>query len=472
MSNDDLLGQLGDFISKGTQNLRDRLTLDVTDLLRAVDKNDADTVARVLRARVDPNATDGIRRRALPIATDNNQVQIVQLLLQAGADPNLNDPFGDTPLYKAVYWENAEIVQALLEAGADINQPAATGQSPLRHAHEMGYQEMIALLEGFHEKARENQVSKDRAKHEEMKEKAAAARQAREEKLAEAQAEVEAQARAQAEQLLRERYALEPASLPRSLIEAIRAGDNTSAQLLLEQIDDLETYVPQYRTTPLLAAIENKNTDFTRLLIERGAQTLHLHPEKQHSALSLAVSLGAHKLVRFILDQNHPEGATAAALNNPDQLLSSQFIAYKDPRMLNLLLRAGADPYYGGQHGQAPVVKAIDKGSLAVLPVLVGNDVDLNQRYQKRTPLEWAIHFRRTDWVGALLDEEVNPDTQDEAGQTPLMLAVELNFPEAIGLLLDEEADRFLRDGQGRNALDLAHELGGREGAIQMLEDN
>ncbi|MEL6635745.1 MAG: ankyrin repeat domain-containing protein [Bacteroidota bacterium] len=471
MSNDDLLGQLGDFISKGTQNLRDRLTLDVTDLLRAVDKNDADTVARVLRARVDPNATDGIRRRALPIATDNHQLAIVKLLLDAGADPNLSDPFGDTPLYKAVYWENFDITEALLEAGADIHQPAAAGQSPLQHAQQMGYRALVELLTGFQLRARENQINKDRAKHEEMKEKAAAARRARAEEAARVKAEAEAQQRAQSEQNLRERYALAPEQLATSLLQAIRAEDNDSARLLLERVDDLEIYVPQYRSTPLLSAIESKNTEFTRLLIERGAQTLSLHPEKQHSALSLAVSLGAHKLVHLILNQAHPEGATAAALNNPEQLLSSQFIAYKDPKMLNLLLRAGADAYYGGRHGQAPVVKAIEKGSLAVLPVLVGNGVDLNYRCAGRTPLEWAIHFHRTDWVGALLDEEVDPNTQGEGGQTPLMLAVELNFLEAIGLLLDEEADHQLRDAEGRTALMRARELGGRDEALQMLED-
>lgn len=476
MSNDDLLGQLGDFLSKGTQNIRDRLTLDVTDLLRAVDKNDPDEVERALRARVDTNATDGIRRRALPIATDNNHLLIVQLLLTAGANPNLSDPFGDSPLFKAVFWENEEIITALLAAGADIHQPCANGNSPLQEAQKMGYQAIVELLENYHARERESQIEKDKATHKELKEKAAIARKAREEKAAKAQQaaqkaaeESQQKERAAAEQALKQKYTIEEGNYPKALIEATRKGDTESAKLLLEKTIAIDAYVAEYRNTPLMTAIENKNTVITQLLIERGADTTSLNEEKQHSPLSLAVSLNAYKLVGLIIDRN-PESA-AESLNNPKQLLSSQFVAYKDSKMLNLLLQGGADPFFGGQHGTAPVVKAIEKGTLGVLPVLIGNNVDLNHRHQGKTLLEWAIDFKRLDWVGALLDEAVNPDLQDEQGRTALMMAVESNFPEAVGLILDEEVDIYLRDGQGRTAMELANELGGREEILEMLNN-
>lgn len=476
MSNDDFFNQLGDFISKGTQNIRDRLTMDVTDLLRAIDKNDPDAVERALQAKVDPNSTDGIRRRALPIATDNNHLLIVQLLLKAGADPNLPDPFGDVPLFKAVYWENEEIASALLAAGADIHLASANGNSPLEEAHKLGYTEMAELLVHYQDKARKDQISKDKALHEEMKEKAKAARKAREEKaaqelLAQQQAAAAAQAAAQlrAEKEVAEKYIVAEGDYAKALIEAINSDDTEGAKILLDKTIDIDAYVPEYRNTPLFAAIEHKNTVITRLLIERGADALSVNMEKQHSPLSLAVSLGAHKLVDFIITQRG--GDVSASLNHPEQLLSAQFIAYKDPKMLNLLLRGGADPFYGGKHGQAPVVKAIDKGSLAVLPVLVANNIDLNRRYEELSLLEWAIHYRRIDWVSALLAEEVNPDSQNEAGRTALMFAVEINFVEAVALLLEEDADIYLRDEQGRTAEEIAQELGGREEVLEMLND-
>ncbi len=476
MANDDLLGQLGDFLSKGSQSIRDRLTLDVTDLLRAVDKNDPDEVERALRARVDPNATDGIRRRALPIATDNNHLLIVQLLLIAGADPNLTDPYGDTPLFKAVYWENEEIIQALLGADADINQPTANGNSPLQEAQKMGYKEIVDLLQNFHAKKRETQINKDLATHQELKNKAAAARKAREEKAAQLEMEKQQAAaakeqlqQAEVEQEMAQKYTIEEGNYPKALIEAIRQGDTEGAQFLLEKTSAIDAYVAEYRNTPLFAAIENKNTILTQSLIEKGADTLSLNAEKQHSPLSLAVSLNAYKLVRLILDRN-PE-LSAQSLNNPEHLLSSQFVAYKDAKMLNLLLRGGADPFFGGKHGSAPVVKAIEKGSLGVLPVLVGNEVDLNYRYQGKSLLEWAIEYNRIDWVGALLDEEVDPDQQDENGRTALMYAVEKNFAEAVGLILDEDVDINLRNAAGLNVIQVAEELEDREKILKMLHN-
>jgi len=476
MANDDLLGQLGDFLSKGSQNIRDRLTLDVTDLLRAVDKNDPDEVERALRARVDPNATDGIRRRALPIATDNNHLLIVQLLLTAGADPNLTGPYGDTPLFKAVYWENEEIIQVLLAAGADINQPTSNGNSPLQEAQKMAYTEIVDLLENFHARERETQISKDKATHQELKNKAAEARKARAEKAAQKEKELQ-EATAAAEQKkqmaiaekLSQKYTIEEGNYPKALIEAIRQGDIEGAKFLLEKTSAIDAYVAEYRNTPLMAAIENKNTIITQLLIEKGADTLSLNIDKQHSPLSLAVSLNAYKLVRLILDKN-PEHS-AESLNQAEQLLSSQFVAYKDAKMLNLLLRGGADPFFGGKHGTAPVVKAIEKGSLAVLPVLVGNSVDLHHRHEGKSLIEWAIEYERIDWVGALLDEEVDPDQQDENGRTALMYAVEKNFADAVGLILDEEVDIYLRNKDGITALQLAEELGDREEILEMLND-
>jgi len=100
------------------RSIFDWFTLDVTDLIRAVDQNDPDEVDRALRARVNPNRRDGIRRIALPIAVNNNNTKIVKLLLDANASPNVLDEKGESALYKAVFWDNEEIMKLLLSRGA------------------------------------------------------------------------------------------------------------------------------------------------------------------------------------------------------------------------------------------------------------------------------------------------------------------------------------------------------------------
>ena len=86
MAKDDFFEKLGDFLDKSRRTIKDRLTLDITDLLRAVDQQDPDEVRRALRAGVNPNDRDGMNRLALTIATDSNIAEIVQLLLDAKAD--------------------------------------------------------------------------------------------------------------------------------------------------------------------------------------------------------------------------------------------------------------------------------------------------------------------------------------------------------------------------------------------------
>ena len=40
MARDEFFEKLGDFLDKSRRNIKDRLTLDITDLLRAIDQHD------------------------------------------------------------------------------------------------------------------------------------------------------------------------------------------------------------------------------------------------------------------------------------------------------------------------------------------------------------------------------------------------------------------------------------------------
>ena len=51
MAKDDLFDKIGDFISKSTKAIKDRLTLDITDLLRAIDANDIEANNRTTFAK-------------------------------------------------------------------------------------------------------------------------------------------------------------------------------------------------------------------------------------------------------------------------------------------------------------------------------------------------------------------------------------------------------------------------------------
>ena len=439
---DGFFKKTGNFLKKGSQLISDKINLDITHLMEGVKKNDIELVARCIAAGIDPNDQDGIDRRALPMAVDNTNIKIVSILLQGKASPNLPGKDGETAIFKAASWDNSKMVELLLNYGGDIYLKNSNGVSALEEAQRKGYTGMVNLMQGFKEGQKAEQVAEDTATHQEMKAKAEEAKKLREQKTAAAQkqdalkAEREQQKKVAA---IQKKYNAEKVGHTNALLAAINKEDMDAIELFIQKLEDPDAVGSNHKTTPLLAAISNKNSKAVMLLIEKGADTLQVVKEQHHSALTLAVSLNAHKLVEFILDKN--EKADAEILNNPSQPISPTFLAYKDAKMLNLLLAAGADPYFGGEHGRSPVVKAIEKASVAILPVLAKHKVDLNKATEGKTPLEWAIYFNRKDWVIGLTEEGVKQSPEVTNGQTPQELAAQMEGRDDIAALLDNASE-------------------------------
>ncbi len=408
---EDFFKKTGQFLKKGTQYLSDKFNLEIHDLINAVNKNDTEMVARCIFAGIDPNLQDGIQRRALPIAIDNNNTNIIEILLEGKADPNLVGKDGESAIFKAVSWQNSEYVQLLMEAGANIYKKEPNGNSPIEEAKRKGFVGLLNQMEGFKEGKRLEKVEEDKSTHQEIKAKAEEAQKLREQKAAfEAkQKELKVNAAANAAiSRLEKTYDIENKGTANALISAIHKGDEDAVDFFLRKIESMDEVDVEFKTTPLLSAIFYKNTKAVIQLVEKGANVGKVVLEQHHSPITLAVSMGAHKLVKFILDKN--PGEDANLLNDENQLLSPAFLAYKDPKMLHLLLTGGADPYYGGKDGTSPIVKAIEKSSVATLPVLAIHNVDLNKVTEGKTPIEWAMHFNRRDWVNGLLEEGVKSE--------------------------------------------------------------
>lgn len=430
---DGFFNKTAKFLKKGGQYLSDKLNLEIHDLINAVNKNDTEMVARCVYAGLDPNLQDGINRRALPIAIDNNNTDIIEMLLEGKADPNLPGKDGESAIFKAVSWRNAEYVGMLMEAGADIYKKGTNGISAIDEAKRKGFADILNYMENFKEFKRKEQVQKDQSTHEEIKAKAEEAQKLREQKVAfeTKQKELQEQAAQKAAvEKLEKTYDLENKGVANALIAAIQKGDEAGVNLFLEKIENVNQIDKEFKTTPLLSAIFYKNTKAVIELVQKGADFIKVVPEQRHSPLTLAVSMDAHKLVQFILEKN--KGEDTGMLNDPNQLLSPTFLAYKDPKMLDLLLAAGADPYFGGQVGTSPVAKAIEKASIGILPVLAKHKIDLNQKTDGKTPIEWAIHFNRKDWVIGLLQEGVS-------SQAALDFAKQTEDRDDIVTILEEE---------------------------------
>ncbi len=401
MEEDDFLEKMGDFLSRKARSIRDRFTFDETDLIRAVGKNGVDEVQRVLSAGVDPDKGDIIGRRALTMAVDGNNEMIVAMLLKAGANPNLPGKNGDTALHKAIFWENSTIISLLMDAGADPSISNSKGISGTEAVRSNGVKSLMVLVEQFGTLKKKQKVDKDKDLHERQK------AQAEKAKLRRAETDKQAKEAAQkdAQEAAFKRYPKFTSDPLLALIQSIQKLDEEAFALFITQIEEVNQWDESLKTTPLLAAVNYKNAMATGILLERNADPLAILGAAEHSAFSLAIQKKAYGLVAKIFELYPAE--TKVYLNNPEQDISPQFLAYRDPKLFNLLIKGGADPYFGGKEGESPIVKAIAKGGLGLLPVLVRHEIPLNKVVSDKTPIEWAIFYNRLDWVQGLIAEEV-----------------------------------------------------------------
>ncbi len=411
----------------------DKFKLAASDLVTAVVNNDPAAVAIVLNAWVNPNDVDGIERMALPIAVENNNKEIVGLLLRKKASPNVLGKDGQSPLFKAVYWENSEIIILLLEAGADVNFPNIDGKTPLQEAQKNGYDEVVDLLTNYN---KEKITAEELAKHKRLKKKAAAVKtQKIAKKKEEEQADLEKEQHLMRyqEREIQKKYKPFKGNDLRSLLQAIVQKDNEGVKYFIEKVDDLNQIDSHFQTTPLMMAVDLENVKLAQFFLKKGADPTLLVNEI-YSPLTKAIRMELYKLVKTMLEHIKD---SATVLNDPTQLLSPQFLAYKNAQTFNLLLEAGANPNFGGLEGVSPIRKAIEKAPISVLPVLSRHKVNLDQPVDGKRPLEWAVIANRTDWVNGLLGERAEDEFETSAGTSLIDLAKSLGDRRSIIALLE-----------------------------------
>lgn len=116
------------------------------DLIKAVWKNDMNSVVKSLRSGADVNAATLRGHTPLSIASSSGYEDLVQLFLAWGADVNAKTDSGNTALHEAVYDNRTSIVNLLLNAGADVNAENDNGQLPIWYAYANHAFDVVKML--------------------------------------------------------------------------------------------------------------------------------------------------------------------------------------------------------------------------------------------------------------------------------------------------------------------------------------
>jgi hypothetical protein len=120
------------------------VSFDSVDFFRAVNVDNADAVARMLAAGLDPNQIDPRGQPALIVALQGESLKVARVLLDArGIQVDVRNPAGETPLMMAALKAEVDLAAALVAHGAAVQKE---GWSPLHYAATGGSAAIVRLL--------------------------------------------------------------------------------------------------------------------------------------------------------------------------------------------------------------------------------------------------------------------------------------------------------------------------------------
>jgi ankyrin repeat protein len=361
--------------------------------------------------------------------------RIGELLAAAPGLANARDGDGNTLLHLAILGRDGEHVEQLLAAGADPNAAAASSMSPLVLAIENGCRPGLAAA------------------------------------LAEHGADLDA--------IDADGFSV--------LERAVEGGDFGWVSALLDAGASVRP-TEHGQNYPLLQAACHGMIATATTLIAAGASASD-GPKKWLLPIHPACRGGHARLVELLLkngaDPDMPgredccltrrEGSWEQHLRNaesePPPLLTPLALAAAGGHLAacECLLRAGADPNWGGISSAIPLVRAAHGGDAGIVALLLNHGALANLDSRDGiTPLLAAVARDHLAVASILLARGAVANAADGEGWTPLHQAAVDSTPGMIGMLLARDASVFAIDHRGRTPLSVAAEVGGT-GAIAEL---
>ena len=225
------------------------------------------------------------------------------------------------------------------------------------------------------------------------------------------------------------------------------------------------------RSKRLMKAIEDRNLERVNRLIRRGADLKGAPGEL--SPLALAAELGHGK----ILDALIRAGADVNARGPNGANALYKAVEKNRTFIVRKLIKAGSQISYKDDKGATLLAIAAKYGNAIILRPLIkaGADVNGSRLYLTespvyRTPLMVAARNNQPISVIVLLNAKANPDLHGERGVTPLMIASRNGWRDTVLTLLAGGADRRISNDEGETAYTIA-EANGHENIVMVFKD-
>jgi len=449
-------------------------------LIDAVKSGNPETVAALLKQKVDVNAAEADGTTALHWAAHGDNLPVMRLLLRAGANVNAVNRYGVSPLRLAVESGDVALAEVLVKAGANPNAAIPAGESILMMAARAGDPATLKLLlsAGAKVNAAEATQGQTALMYAARENHAVAVKV-----LVEGGADLNARSRPLEWPEFKFNtggmiYTVQPVGGWSATMFAAREGAIEAVRALADAGADLNLADPD-GTTPLILAVVNARFDTAVALLEKGANP-NVADAMGMTPLYAAVDM--HTLSPLM-------GRPAPALRDSIDAVG----------MARALLRKGANPNAQlkrpiiGRHtanvgdgslgeGSTALMRAAKSGDAAMIKVLLegGADARLTQK-DGTTALMIAAAARgqrayagtasvgtpatnedALEAVTLLVGTPVNVNAANGNGQTALHNAAARGFDPMVTLLIDKGAQLDAKDRLGRLPIDIARGGGGR----------
>jgi ankyrin len=443
---------------------------------------DRDAIKSLLQQKIDVNAAQPDGTTALHWATRQNDLATTQLLLRAGAKPDAVTRYGLTPLYFASVNGNAAMVELLLRAGVEANASNPGGETALMTASRTGNLDTVKLLvdRGAAVNAKESVRGQTALMWSVVENHLDVAKF-----LISRAADINAQTNveipdgttgkpearsgdigAHGPGIYRGRAVPSPSGGLTVLQFAARDGNLAMTRMLVEAGADLER--PSGNgTRPLVTAIINNHIELALYLIEKGADVNAADDFYKRTPLFAAV------------ERRNPDFTRDTATPLTDDRDAMDLIKALLQRGANPNAQVNTTPFRGFYQvsanwanfdGQTPFIRAALNGDITLMRLLLQHGADPNiKTYEGSTALmaaagvNWVVAqtYSRSDdeYLEAAklcLEKGADVNAANNQGFSAIHGATNRGFDKMVQLLADHGAMLDVKDKQGRTPMTFA----------------
>ncbi|HYR83121.1 MAG TPA: ankyrin repeat domain-containing protein [Terriglobia bacterium] len=451
-------------------------------LVDAAMRSDRGAVHSLLQQKIDVNAAQPDGMTALHWAVRHDDLETAQSLIRAGAKATAPTRYGVTPLYLACVNGNAAMIEVLLRAGANPNATNAGGETALMTAVRTGKPDAVKLLidKGAMVNAKEDVRGQTALMWAVLENHPQVVKL-----LLENEADINAQTNvsipdgttgipeatsadigAHGVGIYRPRAVPSPSGAMTPLLFAAREGNLEMARILVEAKADLER--PSANgTRPLVVAIINNHIELALFLLEKGADPNAFDDFYKRTPLFAAVQMRDPDFTR---DTAPP----VADARDPMDLIKELLDRGANPN-----LRTNTTPVRGFMQvstswvnfdGQTPFIRAALAGDVTLMRLLLEHGADPNVVTKEGSTalmaaagINWVVAqtFSRSneeylEAVKLCLERGGDINAVNSQGFTAMHGAANRGFDAMIKLLAANGAKLDIKDKQGRTPMTFA----------------